>query len=269
MKRRGIVIVRGGGDIASGTIHRLHQAGFAVIILESFTPTAIRRTVSFSQAVFDGEMTIEGVTSKLCKHFDEIEKNLNKNIIPVFCNPEGELIKKIKPLAVIDAILAKKNLGTKLEMADIVIGLGPGFVAGVDVHAVIETKRGHSLGRVIYKGSAAENTGEPGNIAGYTIERVMYAPDSGKIKVIHDIGNIVEKDQVVAYVNNKEVKAKIPGMIRGMIQNGMEVFDGMKIADIDPRGVEADYMSVSDKARAIGGGVLEALLHLDYIKLKS
>jgi xanthine dehydrogenase accessory factor len=264
MNNRSIIVVRGGGDVASGTIHRLHQVGFGVIVLETHVPTAIRRTVSFSQAVFDGEMILEGSIAQLCKSIGDMESVINRGNIAVMIDPKCNLLENMQPLALVDGILAKKNLGTNREMAQIVIGLGPGFTAGVDVDAVVETKRGHHLGRVIYEGQAASNTGEPGSINGFTTERVIYSPTQGKIEVLKDIGSLVESGTILAYVNGEEVIAKISGKVRGMIQNGSDVFAGMKIADVDPRGIEASCNTISDKARAVAGGVLEAILHLEY-----
>lgn len=262
MEYRDLVIVRGGGDIASGTIYRLYQAGYKIIVLEVEKPTAIRRTVSFSQAIFDGETTIEGVKSRFCTSIEEVQKSFRDFVIPVVIDPKGDLISSYKPKIVVDAILAKKNLGTNKDMADIVLALGPGFTGGEDVDAVIETNRGHNLGRVIYDGKPEPNTGKPGNTIGFTIERVLYSPDLGKIEVYKDIESLVSKGDVLAIVNGKEVISKITGVVRGMIQNGTEVFKGMKIGDVDPRGEKTNCNTISDKARAVGGGVLEAILHL-------
>ncbi|SHJ71458.1 xanthine dehydrogenase accessory factor [Dethiosulfatibacter aminovorans DSM 17477] len=259
---REIVIVRSGGDVASGTIKRLHEAGFKVIVLEIENPTAIRRTVSYSQCVFDGTVTIEGTTARLCRTLEEVDDAHFKGEIPVVIDPKGEMIDIIQPQVLIDAILAKKNLGTDKSMADIVIALGPGFEAGVDVDAVIETNRGHNLGRVIYEGKPQANTGAPGNIGGYTVERVIYSSGNGEIKVFCDIGSLVEKDEVIAEVEGKEIRSKIKGVIRGMIADKTHVFKGMKIGDVDPRNEVKNCYGISDKARAVGGGVLEAILHL-------
>ena len=259
---RETVIVRSGGDVASGTIKRLHEAGFKVIVLEIENPTAIRRTVSYSQCVFEGEITIEDTTARLCKTLDEVDDAHFKGEIPVVIDSSGEFIDIVKPKIVIDAILAKKNLGTKKSMADIVIGLGPGFEAGLDVDAIIETNRGHDLGRVIYEGKPQANTGSPGNIGGYTVERVIYSPGDGEIQVLKDIGSLVEKDEVIARVEDNDVKSKIKGVVRGMIADGTHVFNGMKIGDVDPRNEISHCYGISDKARSVGGGVLEAILHL-------
>ena len=258
-----LVIVRGGGDLASGTIHKLHRCGFRLLVLELPKPTSIRRKVSYSEAVYDGEATIEGVTAVLVNSMDEIEKAWEENKIPVAIDTEGEWIKKLKPPILVDAMIAKRNLGTTKDMADVVIGLGPGFTAGKDVDVVIETMRGHNLGRLIFQGEAEKNTGIPGDIGGYSIERVIHSPEEGIIENIKDIGAIVDKDEVIARVGSSLVRATIPGVLRGIIRDGSWVRKGMKIADIDPRLSEKDNcFTISDKARNIAGGVLEAILYM-------
>ncbi len=255
-----LVIVRGGGDIATGTIQKLHRSGFDVLVLERKDPLCIRRTVSCAEALFNGRVQIEDMTIKKVENLKEIKEAFREGIVPIVADPEGSYIKDLKPLAIVDGILAKKNLGTSMDMAPITIGLGPGFCAGEDVHIVIETNRGHDLGRIIFKGKPEENTGNPGNIKGFTTERILRSPDKGKIEVIKDIGSVVKKDQVVAYVNKKEVKAGLDGMVRGMIRQGTYVEEGMKIGDVDPRIDIENTKTISDKARAIGGGVLEAIM---------
>ena len=264
-KRR--VVVRGGGDIASGTICRLFRAGFEVIVLETESPTVIRRSVSFAQAIFDNTMTLEGITARKVQGLEEIEKALAEEVVPITVDPAGTLIPALQPIALVDAILAKKNLGTKRGMAPVVIGLGPGFEAGGDVDAVVETNRGHHLGRVILKGPAAENTGVPGTIAGKSGRRVIRSPEEGLIEELSSIGEIVkEGDPVMAVISPEGertiVTSPLDGMVRGLIRGGTRVTPGFKIGDVDPRGEDADYQSVSDKARAVAGGVLEALLYL-------
>lgn len=258
---RNLVIVRGAGDIASGTIYRLFQAGFAVVALEVERPTVIRRTAAYAAAVTDEEVTVEGLTAIRCDTEDSIVKALEAGKIPICVDPEGDWIRRFKPLGVVDAILAKKNLGTTLAMAPIVIGLGPGFTAGIDVDVVIETNRGHDLGRVIYCGTAAKNTGIPGSIDGYTHERVIRAPLAGVVKIVRDIGALVDSGDCLATIGDRAVITKIAGVVRGIIADGSAVFEGMKIADVDPRG-RADYcFTISDKARNLSGGVLEAMLN--------
>lgn len=258
-----IVVVRGGGDIASGTIQKLHNSGFKVLILEVEKPTAIRRLVCYGEAVYEGETTVEGITSKLVSSINEVEETWRRNQIPVLIDPKGLSIDKIRPGIVVDAILAKKNIGTHIAMADITLALGPGFVAGKDVHAVVETMRGHNLGRIIFKGEAMKNTGVPGEIKGFSKERVIYSPSCGTIINIRKIGDIVKAGETLATVNGFEVKATIDGVLRGIIRDGSDASEGLKIADIDPRLEEQqNCFTISDKARALGGAVLEAILYM-------
>lgn len=257
-----LVIFRGGGDVATGSIQKLFRSGFKVLILEKEKPLCIRRYVSCASAMFEDQVQIEDMLVKKVYNLEGIEKAFEENIIPIIADEQGEYIKILKPLALVDAILAKKNLGTKIDMAPITIGLGPGFTAGEDVDVVIETNRGHDLARLIFQGKAEADTGKPGNIQGYTSERLLRASDDGEIKVLKDIGEIVKKDEVVAVVKGKEVKSGLDGMIRGMIGDGSKVFKGLKIGDVDPRVVKENAVTISDKARAIGGGTLEAILIL-------
>jgi xanthine dehydrogenase accessory factor len=264
-----IVIVRGGGDIASGTIEKLHNCGFRVLVLEVPAPTAIRRKVCFGEVVYEEEIVVEGIKAKLVNNLEEVEKLWKERIIPVLIDPEAQSINKVKPDILVDAILAKTNLGTRISMADITVALGPGFEAGKDVHAVIETMRGHNLGRIIYKGRAMENTGVPGEIKGFSKERVIYSPEKGNIENIRDIGDIVSAGDILAKVGEMEVAAAIDGVLRGIIRDGSKVKKGLKIADIDPRlSEQQNCFTISDKARSIGGAVLEAVLYLKNIKEK-
>lgn len=256
-----IIVVRGAGDIASGVIYRLHQCGFKVMALEIENPTVIRRTVAFASAVKRGGVTVEGLTALRCATKPDILRTFATGKIPICVDPQGLWIKHMKPFAVVDAILAKKNLGTSREMASVVIGVGPGFTAGLDVDVVIETNRGHDLGRVIHCGSAAENTGIPGDVAGHTQERVVRAPSAGVISIIRDIGELVVPGDSLATIGDKFVTSKITGVIRGIIADNSYVFEGMKIGDIDPRGSISHCYTISDKARNISGGVLEAVFH--------
>lgn len=262
---RDLIIVRGGGDIASGTIHKLHRCGFKVVILEVDKPSSIRRAVCFSEAIYEGKVKIENIVCEKANNIDEVYEILENNHIPVIIDPSGIYIDRLDPLAVVDAILAKKNLGTNKKMAPITIGLGPGFYANKDVDIVIETMRGHNLGRLIEDGFAIENTGIPGEIKGVSKERVIYSPCSGKIKNIKQIGDIVKKDEVIAIIEDIEIKATIDGILRGIIRDGSIIKNKLKIADIDPRIEELDNTYIiSDKARAIAGGVLEAILYLKH-----
>ena len=255
------LVVRGGGDLASGVIHRLYRSGYHVLILEGRKPSAIRRRVAFCEAVYDDETAVEGVVSQLISDMTRCEEVWKAGKIPIMTDESGEAIKKMKPDAVIDAILAKKNLGTTKDMAPFTIGLGPGFEAGKDVDYVVETQRGHNLGRIITKGSAAPNTGIPGIIAGYGKERVIHSPAAGVIHNLSQIADLVEKDQVIAMVGETPVYASLTGVLRGIIKEGYEVPKGMKIADIDPRKEQKKNCdTISDKARCIAGSVLEILL---------
>lgn len=255
-----LIIVRGAGDLATATIIRLHNSGFKVIALDIQHPTVIRRTVAFAQAMFDQVAEVEGVTAQLVT-FDQIQATIEKGIVPVVVDPDGLSIKALKPTIVVDSIIAKKNLGTNRAMAPFTIALGPGFTAGVDVDCVIETARGHNLGRLIYDGPANPNTGIPGNIEGFSKERVIHSPCSGLFTSRVHIGDIVQHGDIIAYIDQTSVHATIDGMVRGLLNDGLIVPQHFKIADIDPRAGRANYTTCSDKARALSGSVLEAVLH--------
>lgn len=256
-----VVIVRGGGDIASGVIQKLHRVGYRVLVLETESPTAIRRMVSFAEAIYEGKKEIEGITAIHTKNIIEIYHAWSMDFIPVLVDPKGEYIEKFKPITVVDAILAKRNTGMYKELAPITIAVGPGFKAGEDCDVVIESNRGHDLGKLIYDGYAEENTGIPGKIAGYAVERVLYAPQEGTVKLMHKIGDIVKVGDIIGYVNDKSFITKLDGVIRGLIRDGSYVENNMKIGDVDPRLNQINNCyTISDKARAIGGAVLEAIL---------
>mgnify|MGYP005838115117 CR=1 FL=1 len=257
-----LVAVKGGGDLGSGVAYRLHRAGMKVFITEIARPTVIRRTVAFASAVYEGQVEIEGVVARLAKGISEVPGLLEEGDIPVLVDPEGVAVRALKPRVMVDAIMAKRNTGTRLDDAPIVIALGPGFVAGRDVHAVVETQRGHYLGRVILEGSAQPNTGVPGSVSGYDSERVVRAPKAGTFRGARRIGEKVNAGEVVAYVDEAPVRAKISGVLRGILADGLPVHEGMKVGDVDPRGVAEHCFTISDKALAIGGGVLEAILYL-------
>lgn len=316
IKKNLLIICRGAGDLATGIIHRLHRAGHRVIALETDYPAAIRRQVSFCEAVYDGSAAVEGVTARLVPALNNteiateadaetdaemgteiytetysglndtpaahtasekwdrsaIEAVLEAREVPLLIDPSGESIELLKPDVVIDAIIAKKNLGTTINMAPLVIGVGPGFTAGNDVHLVIESMRGHNLARIITDGMAQPNTGVPGNIAGFTSERVIHAPAAGYIHDVRKIGDIVQKGDEIARIYPDKgsydnalseyvpVNATITGIIRGLIREGYYFKEGFKIADIDPRESElSNCFTISDKARSIAGSVLEAV----------
>lgn len=276
MKKKDLIVVRGAGDLATGTIHRLKKAGFRLLVLEAEHPAAIRRQVALSEAVYAGSARVEDVEAvrmdvdlaekKNRKELleQEMERIWKKDGVPVLVDPAGLSIAALRPAVVVDAILAKKNLGTTKEMAPLVIALGPGFTAGEDVDVVIETKRGHNLGRVIRSGSAVPNTGIPGIIGGYGKERVMHAQAEGILRNAASIGDIVEARAVIAEIETENgtvpVEASLSGLLRGLIRDGYPVTNGFKIADIDPRKEELqNCFTISDKARCIAGSVLEAI----------
>ena len=263
MKKDALIIVRGAGDLATGTIHRLWAAGFRVLALEAEHPAAIRRQVALSEVVYEGRVTVEGMTGVLVENSEQMQQAWDAGEVPVLVDPKGKSICQLKPQIVVDAIIAKKNLGTNRKMAELTVALGPGFTAGEDVDFVIETKRGHNLGRIIRNGQAVPNTGIPGNIGGYAKERVIHADAQGILKNVHKIGDIVTQGEEIAYIQTSSeqvpVYATITGIIRGLIRDGYPVTKGFKIADIDPR--ESEYencFTISDKARCIAGGVVEA-----------
>lgn len=262
-----LVIVRGGGDLATGTIYKLRKCGFPVLVLEIASPSAIRRNVAFCEAVYQGSQQVEDMTCYLAGTVEEARRLVEQNQLALLVDPAGDAIRQLKPLAVVDAILAKRNLGTHRGMAPITVALGPGFTAGVDVDAVVETQRGHNLGRVLWQGAAAPNTGVPGIIAGYGRERVIHSPAAGVLRNVCKITDTVRRDQVIAVVENPAgdvpVKATLDGLLRGLIRDGYPVTEGFKIADIDPRAEEyQNCFTISDKARCIAGGVVEAMMCL-------
>lgn len=266
-----MIVVRGGGDIATGTIARLYNAGFPVLVLESEHPSAIRRLVALSEAVYDGETTVENVTAHLVKDLTEVPAVLADHKVPLMVDPEGDAIKTLKPKIVVDAILAKQNLGTthRAFPGSYLIALGPGFRADPEdpegVDCVIETMRGHNLGRVIYEGTAMPNTGVPGVIAGHSADRVMHAKAEGILDDVRKIGDLVERGETIAVITTPSgekvpVAASLTGVLRGLIRSGFPVTVGFKIADIDPRKEQVkNCTTISDKARAIGGSVLEVV----------
>lgn len=261
-----LVLVKGGGDLATGAAHRLRRSGFPVMMTEIERPTMVRRAVSFAECLYAGEWRVEGVASARAEGGSLEEKIagaralMEAGAVPVMVDPRAEAVARVRPAVVIDAILAKRNLGTRIEDAEVVIGLGPGFTAGVDCHAVIETARGHDLGRVILEGAAKPDTGAPGAIAGYAAERLLRAPRAGAFASAARIGDAVRAGQAVARVDGEEVTARINGVLRGLLRDGIEVSAGFKVGDVDPRADPSHCVTISDKSRAVGGGALEAVM---------
>lgn len=250
-------LVKGAGDLATGVALRLWRAGFAVVMTEIPQPTVVRRTVAFAAAVFEGRTTVEGVEA-LHTLPAAVEGVLARGAVPVVVDPDAHILRTLRPLLLVDAIVAKRNLGTTLGDAPVVVALGPGFVAGRDAHAVVETRRGHDLGRVLREGTTAANTGVPGEIGGYTSERVLRAPSAGRFRGVMEIGTSVSAGDVVGHVGEEPVRSRIDGVLRGLLHSGLEVPVGFKLGDVDPRGDPTRCRFVSDKALAVGGGVLEA-----------
>ena len=256
------VLIRGAGDIATGIALRLYRAHFQVIMTDLPHPTAIRRTVCFSQAIVHGSTVVEDVTARFVQNATAAATLLTEGEIPVLADPEAICREELQPDALVDAILAKRNLGTAITDAPAVIGVGPGFTAGEDCHAAVETMRGHTLGRVIYHGSPLPNTNIPGLIGGYAGERVLRAPDDGIFRTERKIGEVVRTGDVAGTVNGLPMRCTIDGVLRGLLADGTPVYKGMKSGDVDPRCKVEYCYTASDKALAVGGGVLEAILHL-------
>jgi xanthine dehydrogenase accessory factor len=257
--RRALVLVRGGGDLASGVIYRLHCAGFPVLVTELEKPLLVRCAVSYGDAIFSGECTIEGLTARRAENVDEARAFVEDDFVPVLVDPDGKSIIALKPAIVVDARVAKTNIDTLIDDAPLVVALGPGFNAGVDCHAVIETNRGHHLGRVIWQGYAEADTGTPGNIAGMTHTRVLRAPADGYVLPRAAIGDMIAEGQEIACVGDQSIIAPFAGVLRGLIHEQVQVTTGMKIGDLDPRAEREHCFTISDKSLAVGGGVLEAV----------
>ena len=256
-----LVLIRGAGDIATGIALRLIRSGLSVVMTELAQPTVIRRTVAFAEAVRLGECAVEGVTARRAAGPGEARTLLSAGLVPVLVDPACACRTVLQPVALVDAVLAKCNTGTRLSDAPVVVGVGPGFTAGVDCHAVVETMRGHTLGRVLYGGSALPNTNVPGLIGGFAGERVLRAPADGVFEPCREIGDTVAAGDVAGLVAGEPMRCTISGVLRGLLAAGVPVKKGMKAGDVDPRGDRSYCFTASDKALAVGGGVLEAVLH--------
>ena len=256
------VIIRGAGDIATGIALRLHRSGFHIVMTDLPQPTSIRRTVCFSEALRLGEVLVEDVRARRAASAQEALSIAAEGAVAVLADPDCALLPQLHPAALVDAILAKRNLGTCITDAPVVVGIGPGFTAGEDCHAVVETMRGHTLGRAIYQGSALPNTNIPGLVGGYAGERVLRAPADGIFTRILDIGDEVQPGDIAGTVNGQPMKCTIGGVVRGILPSGTPVHRGMKSGDVDPRCQPEYCTTASDKALAVGGGALEAILHL-------
>ena len=254
------VLIWGGGDLASGVAMRLHRVGIDILVVEKEEPLVVRRSVAFANAVNEGQMQVEDVTGVLIQSPEEMKGVWEEDQIPVMVDPELTLLSKDQPLVLVDARMRKKVVQNDLDSAELVIGLGPGFVVGENCHAAIETNRGHFLGRVYWEGSPEPDTGVPGKVLVYSRERVLHAPAAGEIHSMKSIGDHVEKGEPVLAVSGKQVLAPFDGVLRGLIHDGLHVREGMKVGDVDPRPETFRCWTVSEKSLAIGGGVLEAML---------
>ncbi len=264
--QRVLVAVKGAGDLATGVMHRLFRAGFAVMATELPQPTVLRRTVAFAEAVTSGQMTVEGITACRADSVADIRAALANGFVPIVVDPDGEILRQMQPRVLVEATLSKHNSGITMNDAPVVIALGPGYEAGKDAHAVIETNRGHNLGRVYLQGSAEPHTGVPGTIGGCAGERLLRAPCAGRLYGARQIGDQVQAGEIVAIIKSDEgtvpISAAISGILRGLVRDDLLVSAGMKVGDIDPRAVREHCYTISDKSRAVGGGVLEAVMYL-------
>ncbi len=254
------VLIKGAGDLGTGVAARLWRCGFRVIMTEIAQPTVIRRSVAFAEAVYAGRADVEGIQARRVDAVAEVPECLRQGMIPVLVDPDGLLARGLGADILVDATLSKRNIGTRITDAPIVIALGPGFKAGVDAHAVVETNRGHNLGRVILEGEAEPDTGVPGVIGGAGAERVLRAPRAGRFQAARAIGDRVEPGDVLGHVEGAPVVAAIGGVLRGLLRSGLQVEEGLKVGDVDPRAIPEHYHTISDKALAVAGGVLEAIL---------
>jgi xanthine dehydrogenase accessory factor len=261
-----LVCIRGGGDLATGVAYRLFRAGFPVVILELPQPLVIRRSVAFAQAVYSGDVEVEGVAARLMTSVTEATALARSGMVAVVVDPSGYAIPRMNPTTLVDARMLKANPDTDPKQALLVIALGPGYTVGRDCHAVIETSRGHNLGRVIWQGRAAADSGIPGSVKGRTSDRVLRAPADGSLQSVVQIGELVKRGQLIATVGGEPVRAPFKGVLRGLLYDGVPVPKGAKIGDVDPRGVRRHCLTISDKALAIGGGVVEAVLSAPQIR---
>lgn len=255
-----LVVIKGAGDLASGVAYRLKRSGFPLVMTELPAPLLVRRPVSFGEAVYAGQTVVEGITARRVEAVAEARALASGNDIPVIVDPDGQAVKALAPAVLVDAIMAKQNTGTRLTDAPLVIALGPGFYAGRDCQAVIETMRGHWLGRIITQGAAQPDTQTPGPVQGRTVDRVLRAPAEGHLEPVAEIGQRLAGGSLIARLNGHEIRAPFDGVLRGLIHPQVRVWPGLKIGDLDPRAVEQHCFTISDKSLAIGGGVLEAIL---------
>ena len=264
--KNAMTLVRGGGDLASGAVYRLHRAGFPIIVAELPAPRFVRRAVSYGEAVYSDSVTVEGLTARLADDAPRALSIALRGEIAVLVDKDNDAVQRLSPPIVVDARMEKNPLDTRITDAPLVVALGPGYIAGQRCHAVIETNRGHRLGRVIWQGPAEPDTGTPGPVAGHTATRVLRAPADGLVESQAQIGDIIEEGAVIATVGGQAVHAPFKGLLRGLVHPSVRVTKSMKIGDLDPRMTQENYRTISDKALAIGGGVVEAALSAPQIR---
>jgi xanthine dehydrogenase accessory factor len=255
-----LILIKGAGDLGSGVAYRLKRAGFPLIMTELHTPLFVRRAVCYGEAVYRGQVEVDGLRARRVNTPAEAKAMALTDTIPVLADPPASARLELQPQVIVDAIMAKTNTGTRISDAVLVIALGPGFMAGVDCHAVIETNRGHWLGRVITSGTAEANTGSPGPVKGLTASRVLRSPAAGHVNATVEIGEHVEEGQLIATIDGRQLRAPFDGVLRGIVHPRVQVTPGLKIGDLDPRAVVEHCFHISEKSLAIGGGVLEAIL---------
>jgi xanthine dehydrogenase accessory factor len=261
-----IVIVRGGGDIATGVAARLHRAGFAVVVTEIAVPLAVRRLVAFAEAIYAGKTSVEEIKARRVEDAGAAKLALSEKVVPVIVDPPAEIRHTLPPLALIDGRMVKRPSDLSLDAVPMIIGLGPGFMAGMDCHAVVETNRGHHMGRVFWEGSAQDDTGIPEKVAGHDVDRVLRAPASGRFEGMRPLASVVAKGTAVGKVGGVPVHAPFTGTLRGLLHDGLHIDAGAKVGDLDPRCDPTYCYQISDKSLAVGGGVLEALLSQPQIR---
>jgi len=257
---RPLIIIRGGGDLATGVAVRLHRCGFDIVVLEVQQPLAVRRRVAFAEAVYSGEIEIGGVRSVFVSDSEQIPHLRSGHVVPVLVDPTASLCAQINATALVDGRMRKTPPETTLDPSLFTIGLGPGFTAGVNCHVVIETNRGHNMGRVIWQGGPEPDTKVPETVAGFDVDRVLRAPVSGLLEGGKEIGFMIKAGDEIAHVGGVPVEAPFDGALRGLVHDGVHIDAAAKIGDLDPRGEPSYCFSISDKSLAVGGGVLEALL---------
>lgn len=263
-----LILIKGAGDMASGVAYRVKRSGFPLMMTELPAPLMVRRAVCYGEAIYSGETTVEGIVARRVDSLEEAQDLANSQIIPILVDPEAAAIAGARPQVLVDAIMAKVNTGTSINDAPLVVALGPGFTAGQDCHVVIETNRGHRLGRVIYAGQADPDTKTPGKVKDRTVDRVLRAPAGGHVVPFAEIGEQIKQGQLIAKVGDQEVRAPFGGALRGLIHPNVLVTTGLKIGDLDPRGVPSHCFAISEKSLAVGGGVLEAILASDVVRPK-